>query len=488
MTSTSIDATEVPDHHRTALAIAIAALVLGLTGDLLLRWIPWGLNALLWTVLFCTAARYCSGRIAWFPTICALLAAAGIVWRDSNTLVLLDIGLLLLFLPMLALEARGVRVAAAGLMEIAAAIIVTAAQTVIGLPQLIFRDLSWSRMPNVGGRGLGVAARGTLIAAPMLVIFGSLLASADPTFGRVLRDLLVFDPGEAILHGIVTIIVTVICAGFLRSLALSGPMPRLAENTTLSLPAAETNFALALLNILFALFVGVQFRYFFGAAPAELAQYARRGFFELVWVVALIVPMLLLLEWLVKKDRGFALFRGLAALQVALVFIIAVSAFHRMKLYRDEYGLTQLRFYTTAFMIWLAVLLFWFVCTVLTGRRQRFAIGALATGVAAVLALHAINPDRVIVETNVDRTRAGKRSFDDRYARMLSDDAAPAIFANRDVVGEKVFERFLWRQRSTDWRTWNVSRAKARALFLRIERHSPDRSPMTGSRIDSSVQ
>ena len=84
-----------------------------------------------------------------------------------------------------------------------------------------------------------------------------------------------------------------------------------------------------------------------------------------------------------RQERArLALFRGLAALQVALVFIIAASAFHRMKLYRDEYGLTQLRFYTTAFMIWLAVLLFWFVCTVLTGRRQRFAIGALATGVA----------------------------------------------------------------------------------------------------------
>jgi hypothetical protein len=480
--------TTIPDHHRTAVTIAIAALVLGIAGDLLLRWIPWGVSALLWTVLFCAAARYCSGRVAWFPMICALLAATGILWRDSDTLVTLDVLLLLLFLPMIALEARGVRLAAAGLAEIAGGIIVTGAQMVIGLPQLIFRDLSWSRMPHVGGRSLGIAARGTLIAAPMLVIFGSLLASADPTFGRVLRDLLVFDPGEAVQHLIVTAIATVLCAGFLRSLALSGPMPRPSAPPALSLPAAETNFALALLNILFALFVAVQFRYFFGAAPAELAQYARRGFFELVWVVALIVPMLLMLEWLVTKERGFALFRGLAALQVTLVFIIAASAFHRMELYRDEYGLTQLRFYTTAFMIWLAVLLLWFVCTVLTGRRQRFAIGALATGVAAVVALHVINPDGIIVETNIERTRAGKRSFDDQYARMLSDDAAPMVFANRDVVGEKVFERFLWRQHSTDWRTWNVSRAKARELFLRIERHSPDRSPMTGSRIDSSVQ
>ena len=122
MASTSDDAARVPDHHRPALTIAIAALVLGVTGDLLLRWIPWGVNALLWTALFCVVARYCSRRVSWFPILCALLAAGGIAWRDSESLVALDIALLLLFLPMIALEARGVRVAAAGLMEIAAAI------------------------------------------------------------------------------------------------------------------------------------------------------------------------------------------------------------------------------------------------------------------------------------------------------------------------------------------------------------------------------
>jgi hypothetical protein len=464
------------DRHRIALIIAVAAIFLGITGDLLLRWIPWGLNALLWTTLLCTAALVCTRSpapeerrvVAWFPLVCALLAAAGIVWRDSSVLVALDVFLLLLFLPMLALEARGVRVHAAGLAEIGAALIVTAAQTVAGFPQLVGGDLSWSRMPRVGFRGAGVAARGTLIAAPALVIFGTLLASADPAFGRVLRELLLFDPEEAFVHLLVTAVIAAICAGFLRSLTLSGPLPRRSESWLgLSLPTAETNFALGLVNLLFALFVGVQFRYFFGAAPVELAQYARRGFFELVWVVALVVPMLLLLEWLVAKERGVALFRGLAALQVALVFVIAGSAFHRMKLYRDEFGLTRLRFYTTAFMIWVAVLLVWFACTVLTGRRRRFAIGALATGMATVVALHAINPDRVIAETNIERSRAGSRAFDARYAMLLSDDATPAILANADIVGANVVNDFIRRPRPSGWRTWNVSRAQARAAVRR---------------------
>ncbi|MDP9190897.1 MAG: DUF4173 domain-containing protein [Acidobacteriota bacterium] len=481
------------DRHRTAVVIAVAALILGVAGDALLRWIPWGLNALLWTTLFCVAAQICARatrfpstadegadenadenavtarRVARFPMVCALLVAIGIFWRDSEVLVGLDVLLLLLFLSMLALEARGVRLQAAGLAEIGAAVIVTGAQSVAGLFQLPARDLTWSRMPRVGVRGTGVVLRGTLIAAPALIIFGSLFASADPEFGSLLRELIRFDPAEAFQHLFMTVLIAAICAGFLRSLALSGEMPRPGSPSMLSLPSAETNFALGLVNLLFLLFVATQFRYFFDATPENLTQYARRGFFELVWVVALVVPMLLLAEWLVAKDRGVALFRGLAGLQVALVFIIAGSAFYRMKLYRDEFGLTRLRFFTTAFMIWVAVLLIWFVCTVLTGRRRRFAIGALATGMAAVVALHAINPDNIIAESNVARTRTTQKTFDSYYTLNLSDDAAATILANADIVGPEVVQRVLRRHRPTGWRTWNMSRAKARELARRYE-------------------
>ena len=459
------------DQHRTAATILTAALLLGIAGDALLRWVPWGINAFLWTALFCAVASISARNVrpvSWFPILCALLAAAGIVWRDNQVLVALDILLLLLFLPMTALGARGVRLHDAGLARILLGMLYTGAQTVAGLPQLLVGDFSWSRMPKTSFRGAGVAVRGTLIALPALLIFGSLLIAADERFARVLRELIVFDIGEAIVHLMVIAFVGAICAGFLRSLVLSGPIPETSRPEFLNLPTAETNFALGLVNILFALFVAVQFRYFFGSAPAELAQYARRGFFELVWVVALVIPMLLLLDWLVNKERGHKLFRILAGVQVALVFVIGASALHRMQLYRDEFGLTRLRFFTTAFMIWLGALLIWFVCTVLTGRRNRFAIGALTTGMAVVVLLHAINPDAIIVETNVERARAGRRPFDTAYAMRLSDDAVPAIMRNKDVVGPLVLGRMAHRRRPIGWRTWNWSRAQARKYDWRI--------------------
>ena len=86
------------------------------------------------------------------------------------------------------------------------------------------------------------------------------------------------------------------------------------------------------------------------------------------------------------------------------------SALQRVYLYVDEYGLTQLRFYVTAFVAWLAVVLAWFILTVLRGRRDRFAFGALVTAFAAVLAINAVNPDAFVARTNLDRMHDGESS------------------------------------------------------------------------------
>src|SRR5262249_38358145 len=141
----------------------------------------------------------------------------------------------------------------------------------------------------------------------------------------------------------------------------------------------EIATALALLDLLFLAFVLVQFRYFFGGADVVLssthltyAHYARHGFFELVTVAALAVPLLLMAHALLRGARPAQtrLFRLLAGALVALLFVIMLSAVQRMRLYQREYGLTELRVYTTAFMGWLAAVFLWLCATVLRGRRE----------------------------------------------------------------------------------------------------------------------
>src|SRR5690606_24644049 len=100
----------------------------------------------------------------------------------------------------------------------------------------------------------------------------------------------------------------------LQPLAAPRPSPAPAEDGT----------ALGPLAARLAVFVSVQLRYRCGGgAPGEAtpclpyAEYARRGFFELVVVVALMLPVLLAADWLLRRERprDDAVFRTLTAVQ-----------------------------------------------------------------------------------------------------------------------------------------------------------------------------
>jgi hypothetical protein len=267
--------------------------------------------------------------------------------------------------------------------------------------------------------------------------------------------------------------------GVLRALVLPGePVAGRIEGAPgakrPSLGIVELGTVLGLLDLLFAAFVVVQLPHFFGSsalveAPGTTtySDYARRGFFELCAVAGLVLPMLLGAHWLLRKDpRHERVFRVLAGAMVGLVFVMIASGLHRMRLYQAAYGLTELRLYTTAFMLWLTAVFGWFAWTVLRGRRERFAFGALAAALEGLVILHAVNPDALIVRVNATRDSAAVR-FDARYAASLSADAVPALLAVMPELSEadrcqaagRLTER--WNGKDADWRAWSLGRARA---------------------------
>ena len=220
----------------------------------------------------------------------------------------------------------------------------------------------------------------------------------------------------------------------------------------------------------------MQIRYFFGGSALvqattglTYAEYARRGFFELVAVAALVLPFLLFVHWLLRPDntQGQRWFKGLAGAQIALLFVIMASAIERMRLYQAEYGLSEQRLYPTAFMGWLAVVFVWFALTVLRGHRERFAFGAMVSGFLLVAILYVLNPDALIARTNMARAQAG-HIFDAHYVSNLSADAVPEIVAAlpamkpeaRRTLAAQLLARWSPPQ-NPDWRSWSYSRAEA---------------------------
>lgn len=250
-----------------------------------------------------------------------------------------------------------------------------------------------------------------------------------------------------------------------------------------TLGAIEVSIVLGLINLLFLSFVIVQIPYLFGGFELvqntpdfKLADYARRGFGELVTVAALVLPILLVSHWLLRKDAPVneKIYRVLAGIQIALLFVIMASAAQRLLILTGNlgYGLTTIRFYPMVCMIWLAVVFGWFAMTVLRGARYQFAWGALWSALVILGVLHFVNPDDYIARTNLNLMKQG-REFDGYYNSRLSDDAVPVLLENLNEMNAedqcrvkfKLLDRLENANNEVDVRSWNFSRWTARNLL-----------------------
>ncbi len=478
--------------NKLALSLFLTALILGVTGDVLLRPTPWGINVVLWVValsfgLVAVAQwnnLHLTGGGRWLIGP-AVIFAALFALRDSIMLNSANLLAILICLSLIAYRALQGRLRVATLTEYVKGATLAGVFGSVGALLLIFDDIKWGSI-KIGGQSKHLAAigTGTIIAVPVLLVFGALLTSADAVFQKMINDLFNWDMYEIFSHAFRIGFWAWIVAGFLRMAFLWKERTTQSSTHTGMLGTVEISIVLGSVIVLFLGFVGVQARYLFGGAEAlrtvinlSYAEYARRGFFELVTLAALVLPFLIFMHWLLKKDdpRSERLFRLLSGGVIALLFVIMASALYRMRLYQIEFGLTELRLYTTAFMGWLAIVFVWFMLTVGRGtlRADRFVFGALASAFAVLLALNVLNPDDFIVRTNAGRVAAAN-PFDASYVVGLSADAVPALIAalptmqpkDQCVTAARILERWMPPEKGTplqrfDVLTWNLDRSLA---------------------------
>ena len=112
---------------------------------------------------------------------------------------------------------------------------------------------------------------------------------------------------------------------------------------------------------------------------------------------------------------------------LCLTLVIVVSAFHRLRLYEDAFGLTRLRLLTETTALWLGCMLVLVgAAGALAAVRARLAPAAVLLTTAGLLAFSLGNPDRRIAERNIDRWEA-TAAIDEFYLASLSADAVPAL-------------------------------------------------------------
>jgi hypothetical protein len=269
---------------RQGVATLGASVALGVLGDALLRTGPWGLNLTLWVAALVLAGvvlrdRWdASGSVAgWVPA--ALAIAALFAWRDSPTLKALDLLALVLVVSMGMAHARGTSLRSLGIARHVETVLDSIADVVAGLPTVAFGDVRWQEVAGSGrSRTVMAAVRGVVIAVPLLLVFGALLAAADAAFERLLGGVVRIDGGAAVAHVLVAAVFAWLAA-VLRTLVRgeeSVAKPIAARSIPLALGVVETAVVLGLLNALFLAFVAVQLPYFFGGDALVPRRMRRR--------------------------------------------------------------------------------------------------------------------------------------------------------------------------------------------------------------------
>ena len=335
--------------------------------------------------------------------------------------------------------------------------------------------------------------RGLLIALPIVLCFGSLLASADVIFNQIIARIFEdFNPGEEILQALIILACAYLLVGvFLHTASHSRDEKLLGEEQPLVkqfLGFTESSIVLGSVAVLFLIFVVIQFQYFFGGQTNigvegfTYSQYARRGFNELITVAFFSLVMILSLGSFTRRENETErrAYSALSVVIVAEVMVILVSAFQRINLAIDWHGYSRLRLYPQIFLVWLGLLLIVVAALEVLRRERYLAFAAALASIGFAVSLSVFNVDASIVTHNLERVAQGK-NLNVPHLASLSADAVPALvekfndpFLPTDVhegVGAILvcYVYSIRPDKELDWRSFNLSNWQARESLQQIQ-------------------
>jgi Domain of unknown function (DUF4173) len=465
-------------------SLLVAALALGTLADLLLygqrqgvgaTLFLWALPCALWMLLRRNGIR--ASKTSLWPLVGAYAFFAGMLTlRASEFVTGLNLTACCFLLALLARFALPGQLTTLRLGEL------------LGAPFVLFAASLHRAAPSVGEvacalrstesrQSAGPLVRGLLLTLPVLLILVPLLASADPVFsqyvGSLLRWLQPERWQEQALRGALVILTAWLAAGGL-TLALTSRRTVAPESALEELPLGfvEAMTVLSSVALVFGAFLSVQLAYLFGGAARVLsvpgltyAEYARRGFAELVTVAVLTLALILGLQALTrrtgKQGVGFA---GLATGIVAETLVLLSSAWSRMAAYEAAYGATQTRLHVDVFILWLGVALLWLVVTLWSRPwSSRFAIGGLVCALGFAASLDLLNPDALVARRTVLRwEQTGKLDRSALYSLSRDANAELHTLLKRLPEGPTRAElASLLRpgsQPAEPWQSWHATR------------------------------
>jgi hypothetical protein len=480
---------------RKVAPITLTSLLLGLGFDWLFYGKIPGISVFLYTALVLGLTFYLSVRfkshvnksVYWIASV-SLFFAAMVFVRANPFLAFVNICTLLYLLLMVA---RLSQKPAIGLSQFEIPQYIT---LISSTPFKIIRESFQFLTRALSSRSVTTAPkasyipiiRGLIFSLPILFLFLILLSSADLVFKEFITS--IFHPNvspETVFRIGLIGFVTSVFMGAYAFIFIPTVTPE--HNTRpaqkrLNLGATESYIILGSVSTLFLIFVIIQFAYLFGglgqvsSTGYTYAEYARKGFFELIAVAA--ISWMLILT--IKKCTAFRtavqglLFKWLSGILMAEVVVIMLSAHRRLNLYEDAYGFTTLRLLSHLFILWLGVAFVLLLIHIVREKSEKyFALPLFISALCFLALINFINPDNFIARENINRfDTTGK--LDLLYLSNLSDDATPAIarlLDNPNEAARKSAANILYLQtgssmdRGTHWQSANIARHHANQIF-----------------------
>ena len=362
--------------------------------------------------------------------------------------------------------------------------------TVGKFPRATFGLFRGLRNSGGGGKKGGAIALGLVIAIPLLAIVIPLLISADAAFDALLKQLPDWDFGE--------IFVSILCGSALAVFfycrgAVLAHHPQSAPKEAKvrkGMNPLTVNTVLIAVGVVYVVYLISQLAYFSGGFSGILpegytmAEYARRGFFEMAWLCVINLCILSLAVGVVAKKDAAPLLTRLICLFIGLVTLfLVVSASAKMFMYIASYGLTRLRVLTEVIMLWLGlatmVVSVWLFVPKLPYMKAILLI-ALVMGAAISWA----DVDTVVAGYNVTAYQNGTLEIIDvEHLKTLGDGAIPYIAQLTDdadpVVAKAVRQFFSDRyyEPIDDFRDWNYVNQQTNLLYPFPENREAAKDP-----------
>lgn len=275
-----------------------------------------------------------------------------------------------------------------------------------------------------------------LITLPFLIVFVSLLFSADKNFGDFLTNLVDFDLGFKGKY-LVTLPLTFGLYLLLFLYGLSNHKDRTQTTQTKALDMLIVGIFLGMINLLFFMFVSMQMPFLFGSLPEynNLAEFARQGFFQLMMVMGIVLLIFLFIMRRFKGEKIALFMLGGLLVQTILMGIVSLK---KMYLYQSIKGATVMRYYVEWFdYLLLAILILGIIFLVKKLPFAKLLNLVAILGTLSFALVISLNVDGMVASNNIEKFKDKPSYLDKNAIIKLSIDALPQIQGTDIIITKR---------------------------------------------------